>query len=58
MAVGFQNAEMFYHAGVIAWTLEEPTAARQHFERSLALSPHSRVAYTVRQKIQEMNARP
>src|SRR5262245_28385425 len=48
LAVGIQNAEMLYHAGVIAQSLQDTTSARDRFEQSLAVTPRSPVADAAR----------
>ena len=60
LAVGIQNAEMLYHAGVIAQSLDDASAARDHFERSLSVTPRSPIADAVRERLGKLktDARP
>lgn len=56
LQVGIRNAEIDYHAGVIAAKQGDRTSARKYFERSLAQSPDSRVAAQARQELSGMGA--
>jgi tetratricopeptide (TPR) repeat protein len=51
LAVGIQNAEMLFHAGAVALSLNDAAAARDHFERSLSVTPRSPVADAVRREL-------
>jgi tetratricopeptide (TPR) repeat protein len=51
LQVGIRNAEIDYHAGAIAAKQGDRVSARKYFERSLALSPDSRVADEVRKAL-------
>ena len=57
LKVGVENAEMLYHAGAIAMALEDRATARQHLEKSLAVSPRSRVADAAREQLTRVSAR-
>ncbi|HJR82159.1 MAG TPA: tetratricopeptide repeat protein [Anaerolineales bacterium] len=40
MALGTQDAQLYYHAGMIALRLGDQVKAREHLERALAINPH------------------
>jgi len=40
LALGTQDAALFFHAGAIAWASGDPVAARGYFERALLINPH------------------
>ena len=56
LQVGIRNAEIDYHAGVIAAKQGDRTSARKYFERSLAQSPDSKVAAQARQALTGIGA--
>jgi tetratricopeptide (TPR) repeat protein len=54
LAVGIQNPELLYHAGVIAAKLNDRPVARKLLQRSLDESPHSRVAGMARKQLDRL----
>jgi tetratricopeptide (TPR) repeat protein len=54
LAVGVQNPEMLYHAGVIAAKLNDRPGARKLLQRSLDESPRSRVADAARKQLDRL----
>lgn len=56
LAVGIENAEILYHAGVVANALGDRASAREHLEKSLASTPRSKVADAARQALGKLDA--
>jgi tetratricopeptide (TPR) repeat protein len=54
LAVGIQNPELLYHAGVIAAKLNDRPGARKLLQRSLDESPRSRVAEAARKQLDRL----
>ncbi|HLF73216.1 MAG TPA: tetratricopeptide repeat protein [Anaerolineales bacterium] len=40
LALGTRDAQLYYHAGMIAVALEDESRARQYLEQALAINPH------------------
>jgi len=45
LALGTQDARLFYHAGMIAHALHHDRQARQYLERALAINPHFSILF-------------
>ena len=57
LKVGIRDAAFFYHAGVIAWRLNDRSAAQGYFKGSLDLNPVSTVSAAARQQLEVMENR-
>lgn len=58
LALGIRDAQLFYHAGAIAWKLRDRDTAERYLTESLATNPHSGYASPARQMISEMGSPP
>jgi len=56
LKVGIHDAAFFYHAGVIASRLNDPSAAQGYFKGSLDLNPVSTVSAAARQELEVINS--
>jgi Tfp pilus assembly protein PilF len=56
LAVGTQDAELLYHAGVIASRLKDRDGAVRLLARSLDVNPQSRVAAASRARLSELGS--
>ena len=54
LAVGVRDAAIFYHAGVVAEGVNDPSAARRFLNASLELNPSSETAGAVRQALEKL----
>ncbi len=51
LAVGIRDSKLFYHAGVIASKLNDPSAAARYLKQSLELNPFSEVSTAAREAL-------
>ena len=54
LAVGVQDAALFYHAGAIAAQMNDETSAASYLNKSLQLNPSSEIAAAAREELQKL----